>query len=164
MAELATLRRTRGLSQRELAERANVSPATVYEMEAGRRPQPRGSTLRKLADALGVDVSELVEDFYAPKDSSLLSVERALRMQRDLFLHEIKIVEVSRLDKLLSGLVGDDAPHTLEDLKEGRDKDISDEAFSRALDVRAELIKRGEAAPEESLPVFKRRLKALYLA
>ncbi len=162
MPELATLRRARGLSQRELAELANVSPATVYEMEAGRRPQPRGSTLRKLASALGVDVSELIEDFYSPIDSSLLSAERALKMTPETFTREIKTTDTERLHKVLSGLVGDDAPRTLEDVKAGREA-ISQKAFSLALEIRAELIERGERGPEDRLPIFKRRLQALHL-
>lgn len=162
MAELATLRRTRGLSQRELAERANVSPATVYEMEAGRRPQPRGSTLRKLADALGVDVSELVEDFYSPKDSSLLTAERALKMPRESLERAIKAEATDRLHKLLAELVGDDITRSRSDLKTGVEG-IPPNAFSVALEVRAKLIERGEESPENRLPVFKRRLEALHL-
>lgn len=163
MAELAVLRRTRGLSQRELAERAKVSPATVYEMEAGRRPQPRGSTLRKLADALGVDVSELVEDFYAPKDSGLLTAERALNLQYEVFASEINMADTARLHKLLAELVGDDVTKTKKDLKARREP-ISQDAFMLALEVRAELLKRGEEPPEKQLPVFRDRLEALRIA
>jgi transcriptional regulator with XRE-family HTH domain len=163
MAELATLRRTRGLSQRELAERASVSPATIYEMEAGRRPQPRGSTLRKLAEALGVDVSELVEDFYAPKDSSLLSAERSLRLTEEVFAAEVKTAETDQLRKLLSQLVGDDLVRSRGEFKAGKGEAIQAEAFTRALQVRAELIKRGESEPEAGLPAFRDRLEALEL-
>ena len=58
--ELEHIRRLRGLSQRELAEKAGVSPATVYELEVGKRPTPRPSTLRKLAVALEVEISDLL--------------------------------------------------------------------------------------------------------
>ncbi len=162
MSELVTLRKSRGLSQRELAERASVSPATVFELEAGRRPQPRGSTLRKLAGALGVDVSELVEDFYSPKDSSLLTPERALKMPRERLAREIKNSATDRLHKLLGALVGDDHTRTRTDLKTGV-KGIPPDAFSVAIEVRAELIERGEKPPENRLPAFKRRLEALHL-
>jgi transcriptional regulator with XRE-family HTH domain len=60
MQELIKLRKDRGWSQKQLAKHANVSPATVYELEVGRRPQPRGNTLKKLADALGVKPTQLV--------------------------------------------------------------------------------------------------------
>jgi len=55
-------RRNRGLSQRALAELSGVSPATIYELETGRRPDPRPSTLAKIADALGVEVQDLLSD------------------------------------------------------------------------------------------------------
>ncbi len=163
MSELVTLRTSRGLSQRELAERASVSPATIYELEAGRRPQPRGSTLRKLAGALGIDVSELVEAFYSPKDSSLLTGERALKMPRERLAREIKDSETEQLHKVLAELVGDDVPRPRGELKAGT-QGIPQNAFSLALEVRAELIERGEKPPEKKLPIFKRRLVALHLA
>jgi transcriptional regulator with XRE-family HTH domain len=163
MSELVTLRTSRGLSQRELAERASVSPATVFELEAGRRPQPRGSTLRKLAGALEVDVSELVEAFYYPKDSSLLTPERALKMPRERLAREIKDSTTDQLHKLLGALVGDDLTRSRADFKAGVEG-ISPDAFSVAIEVRAELIERGEKPPENRLPAFKRRLKALHLA
>ncbi len=163
MPELVTLRTSRGLSQRELAERASVSPATIYELEAGRRPQPRGSTLRKLAGALGIDVSELVEAFYFPKDSSLLTPERALKMPRERLAREIKNSTTDQLHKLLGALVGDDLTRSRANLNAGVEA-ISPDAFSLALEVRAELIERGEKPPEENLPIFKRRLVALHLA
>jgi transcriptional regulator with XRE-family HTH domain len=48
------------LSQRELARRADVSLATITNIETGKiRPHP--STLRKLAEALDVDPEELAE-------------------------------------------------------------------------------------------------------
>jgi transcriptional regulator with XRE-family HTH domain len=54
-------RKNRGLSQRALAEKSGVSPATIYELETGRRPDPRPSTLRRLAHVLGVEVHDLLE-------------------------------------------------------------------------------------------------------
>lgn len=76
MKSLESLRRERGYSQRELAEIAGVSPATVYGIEAGKRPQPRGSTLRKLAKALEVGVPDLLEE-EAPKAPAPPSLEAA---------------------------------------------------------------------------------------
>lgn len=57
---LQRLRRDRGLSQEELAERAAVSTSVVQKLEQGRRGSARTSTLIQLANALDVDVSELV--------------------------------------------------------------------------------------------------------
>lgn len=63
---LEHIRRLRGLSQRELAEKAGVSPATVYELEVGKRPTPRPSTLRKLAEALEVEIADILGEPAVP--------------------------------------------------------------------------------------------------
>jgi tetratricopeptide (TPR) repeat protein/DNA-binding XRE family transcriptional regulator len=47
----------RGLSQEDLAGKAGVDPKTIRSIEAGRRT-PRPSTVRQLADALGLDGPE----------------------------------------------------------------------------------------------------------
>jgi transcriptional regulator with XRE-family HTH domain len=69
MNEVKRLRRLKGLSQVELAELAGVSAYTVTEIETGHR-EPRGSTLRKLAAALDVEVA----DFF-PKAPAPLSLD-----------------------------------------------------------------------------------------
>ena len=57
---LRTLRQQRVLTLRELEERSGVAYNTIWHLENGKRgAQPR--TLRKLADALGVDPGELVK-------------------------------------------------------------------------------------------------------
>lgn len=61
MTKLEKIRLEKGFSQRALAEKSGVSPATVYELENGRR-KPNPSTLRKLARALEVDVKNLTEE------------------------------------------------------------------------------------------------------
>lgn len=56
---LRELRRSKGLSQRELGELAGVSSGTVYRVETGLRGAYPG-TVKKLATALGVAPEELV--------------------------------------------------------------------------------------------------------
>ncbi len=59
MERLKELRRERVLSLRELEERSGVSYNTIWRIEDGRQgAHPR--TIRKLADALGVQPSELI--------------------------------------------------------------------------------------------------------
>jgi transcriptional regulator with XRE-family HTH domain len=53
-------RRKAKLSQLELAKRSGVGPASVARLESGEITDPRISTLRKLADALGVDARDLL--------------------------------------------------------------------------------------------------------
>ncbi len=60
MARLRELRRQRVLSMRELEERSGVSYNTIWRLENGLTgAQPR--TIRRLAEVLGVDASELVK-------------------------------------------------------------------------------------------------------
>jgi DNA-binding XRE family transcriptional regulator len=59
--ELKRLRTERFLSQRDLAQKAGVSPTTIMHLETGESTDPRLSTVRKVAEALGVDPNSLVD-------------------------------------------------------------------------------------------------------
>lgn len=69
------IRTQRGMTQEALAERINISKSSISEWEACKRV-PRMETLRKIADALGVDVWEIIGfndvEFTPVKDSVLL--------------------------------------------------------------------------------------------
>jgi transcriptional regulator with XRE-family HTH domain len=67
---LRELRRRKGLSQKDLAGKSGVGQDTISGIEAGRH-EPRPSTLRKLADALGVEVEDLFREPAAPKAPSV---------------------------------------------------------------------------------------------
>jgi transcriptional regulator with XRE-family HTH domain len=57
---LRTLRVEKALSLRALGERSGVSFATINNLENGNRPA-RLATIRKLAEALGVEPKELMK-------------------------------------------------------------------------------------------------------
>jgi predicted transcriptional regulator len=57
---LQELRVERALSLRALGERSGVAYDTINKLELGRRPA-HASTIRKLADALGVEPKELMQ-------------------------------------------------------------------------------------------------------
>jgi transcriptional regulator with XRE-family HTH domain len=59
--KLKEVRDRRLLSQRELAEKAGLSPTTILKLEDDRVKEPHPRTVRKLAQALEVDPAELVE-------------------------------------------------------------------------------------------------------
>jgi transcriptional regulator with XRE-family HTH domain len=59
---LRRLRNERLLSQRELAEKADLSPTTILKLEGGRVEESHPRTVRKLVQALDVDPTELLED------------------------------------------------------------------------------------------------------
>lgn len=60
--KLRRLRLGAGLTQIQLAERANVSPDTVVRWEGGKGQRPHPGSLTKLAAALGVSPADLLED------------------------------------------------------------------------------------------------------
>ena len=57
---LRDLRKRRLLTQEQLAERSSVGIATIVRVERN-QVEPRGSTIRKLAEALSVEPEELVK-------------------------------------------------------------------------------------------------------
>jgi len=54
-------REYRGLSQRGLGAAAGIAPAMVHKLESGVIADPRLSTCRKLAEALGLTLIELLD-------------------------------------------------------------------------------------------------------
>ncbi|ACZ39652.1 helix-turn-helix transcriptional regulator [Sphaerobacter thermophilus] len=58
MKTIKELREARGWTQLELAYRVGVTPATIYNWEAGRN-EPKASQLRKLAQIFGVSMDEI---------------------------------------------------------------------------------------------------------
>jgi transcriptional regulator with XRE-family HTH domain len=54
------LREKRGLTQRELADKAEVTPGYVAQLELGMKKNPSLDVLKRLAKALGVPVTELL--------------------------------------------------------------------------------------------------------
>ena len=55
------LREARGMSQLELAKKADVAQGYISSLEAGEKKNPSITILKKLARALGVPVTELLE-------------------------------------------------------------------------------------------------------
>lgn len=81
--------RTRqGMSQRELADAANLSRSYVCDIERGRGNEPSLATLDKLAGALGASRSDLmkasglIDKALVPKESE--DERRVLQLFRDL--------------------------------------------------------------------------------
>ncbi len=58
---LRDLRAARELTQEELAKRAKVARGYLADLEAGHRKNPSLPVLKRLAKALGVPVTELLE-------------------------------------------------------------------------------------------------------
>ncbi len=62
MKKLREIRHQNGLTQKELACRSGVSQPYINELENGKKVNPSIIILGKLANALGVTVSELLDD------------------------------------------------------------------------------------------------------
>ncbi len=60
-ARLRRLRRERALSQQDLLRITGVAQATLSDLEGSKRGA-RASTLRKIAEALGVEPKELMKE------------------------------------------------------------------------------------------------------
>lgn len=61
LARLRQIRQRRFLSQAELAEKAGIGENTIRRLELG-QTEPRGRTVRRLAEALGVTPEDLIGD------------------------------------------------------------------------------------------------------
>ena len=66
---LKDLRESAGLSQQEVAMRADLSLSLVAKLEQGKKGDPRASTLLALAEALGVKPGAILEDLF-PRPSA----------------------------------------------------------------------------------------------
>ena len=54
-------RKKLGISQDILSKRANLAFHTIAKIEAGSTPDPRIETVKKIADALGVTLDDLIK-------------------------------------------------------------------------------------------------------
>jgi transcriptional regulator with XRE-family HTH domain len=66
---LREARRRAALTQGELADKAGVGITTIVRIETGEITEPRVSTLRKLAEALGVEPRDLLQDWERSDDA-----------------------------------------------------------------------------------------------
>jgi len=56
-------REEKGMTQQQLANAAGVSLSFVAQLESGRIDDPRVSTLRRLAEALGLKLDDVADEF-----------------------------------------------------------------------------------------------------
>ena len=57
--KLKEIRENQGISQEELAEKSKVSRTTISELETGKKEVTTNITLEKIANALGLKVSDI---------------------------------------------------------------------------------------------------------
>src|SRR5215213_6493862 len=96
----------RGMNQVDLARASGVAQNTISEIELGKR-EARPGTLKKLADTLGIEISDLLA----------FSAERALRLaDSDSVRLEAKSASVEELQQASLELVRFTKPQTHEEL------------------------------------------------
>ena len=79
---LRELRRSRGMTQAELARQAHVTVSYVWKLEAG-NSAPGIDLVERLAKALGVSVSEMLPETSPPQTMAVLR-EQAQRLTGSL--------------------------------------------------------------------------------
>jgi transcriptional regulator with XRE-family HTH domain len=80
-ARLRSLREAAGLSQQEVAMRADLSMSLVAKLEQGKKADPRASTILALAGALGVKPGAIIEDLSPPSKDGDSASEPAAETQ-----------------------------------------------------------------------------------
>jgi transcriptional regulator with XRE-family HTH domain len=93
-ARIRQMREALGLTQSELAQRAGVTAAAVSQWENRQTKGLKGSSLIRAAEALGVEVKDLMEDapprFGLPADEeSLLQLYRSLPAGHQVLAHRL---------------------------------------------------------------------------
>ena len=112
---MKTLRKSRGLTQKGLAETVNVSRIYIQFLESNRR-LPSMKLLKRLAEALEVDVVDLVQNPHRDVSGKLLLEEvldnrepvEIWYRSRKLSRQEIQLVH-KLIDAALSDWDGEDA-------------------------------------------------------
>lgn len=99
---LQNLRRLRMWTQRRLAQEAGLSPTTLSGIETGRISRPHFGTLRKLAQALGVDPEVLLSsgERVQQEDLAVLSLQWARSVEEDEFEHRLEEASLENLESL----------------------------------------------------------------
>jgi transcriptional regulator with XRE-family HTH domain len=105
LEELRHIRTMRGMNQVDLAKASGVAQNTISEIELGKR-QARPETLKKLAEALGVDIGAFFkpgEAFFVPlaDDEEPDTVTIELRLVWLLEEHNRLLQRVRKLEREL---------------------------------------------------------------
>lgn len=77
VTRLITLRKERGLSQSELANKAGLTSAAISKIEAGKSPDPAFSTVIALSHVLDVPIDVIAGIRPYPESEELIRAENA---------------------------------------------------------------------------------------
>lgn len=100
---LESIRKDRGLTQSQLAERLDVNQSLIAKWESG-KVQPRTSTLEKLAEALQVQTEELLAGEYGTVSVHLRSLDPRL-MELLSQVHKLDVPDREALRRVLEAML-----------------------------------------------------------
>lgn len=106
MSKLKALREQKNLTQEELSEKSKISVRTIQRIEAG--TEPKGHTLRALAQALGVEERLLQDIVVIPEINDEVIGETDVEIKADQQLHpeiNYSLVKIINLSSLLLTLL-----------------------------------------------------------
>lgn len=99
MSKLKTVREQKNLTQEELSEKSKISVRTIQRIEAG--TEPKGHTLRALAQALEIEENLLQDTIVIPEINDEVTEESIPEVkekdQSDVNYSLIKIINLSSL-------------------------------------------------------------------
>lgn len=98
MSKLKTAREQKNLTQEELSEKSKISVRTIQRIEAG--TEPKGHTLRVLAQALEIDEILLQDIAITPEKAEVIDdniITEVKEEQSGINYSQIKIINLSSL-------------------------------------------------------------------
>lgn len=96
------LRKARGMSAEDLAEKTGISPATIYRYENGTTGEPKRSMLHKIAKALNVDESQFNTVLFSTFPQRLSDIIGDRKCSYEQVADAID-VEAEDIDRMVSG-------------------------------------------------------------
>jgi transcriptional regulator with XRE-family HTH domain len=101
-ARLRQLRNAAGLRQAELAERADLASETISRMETGKWPNTTIEVAERLADALGVNITDLFEGSAPPETKQRPDEKRVMALLRSL--PDDEVADIRKVIEILVGV------------------------------------------------------------
>jgi len=155
-----------GWSQKDLAGESKTNVDTISGIETGQH-EPRPSTLRKLARALGIEVRDLFEEPTLSGKHPKITAAGAVSFYDDeSFLRAIAEEDPENLRTLIRELVSEYLPQRREDLGDSRspveETTLQIKAFTRAYMAVEVLRRKGEKAPENDVLAMRRWVDAVF--
>lgn len=137
MNGLTRLRRSKGYTQRTLAEASGAAASTIYMIEAGRH-EPSPTTLTKLAKALGVSTEEVLDAWETPKAPA---PTRGMEDRLAPRLRRLERMDLSELGQRLAEVKDQIADLKVEvPYKGGTREEVSDTDFPTYLELTDEAL------------------------